>query len=242
MRRTPGSVVAASVLVGAAIGSSGTTFGTGFLVQRQGQVFVVTSRHAIEASGATSLFAVPRPQRNKRISPLRLGSPRFHPSDTRHGTYDIAVLEVLGASPEGLARTGVKPIAIPSVPIPAIRDRVIVTGFPADYAERELERDTTDPLLPLQVQGRLSVLPLEALAQVGFSAPLREGHFVETAEQSLGQGASGGLVYALERGGTVRVVGVLLGSVDARLEVNGRISSVRGAVFAGVDRIRETLR
>lgn len=77
MRRPPESVVAASVLVGAAVGSSGTTFGTGFLVQRQKQIYVVTCRHVIEESGATSLFAVPRPQKNKRINPLYPSSRRL---------------------------------------------------------------------------------------------------------------------------------------------------------------------
>lgn len=242
MRRPPDSVVAASVLVGAAAGSSGTTFGTGFLVQRQRQIYVVTCRHVIEESGATSLFAVPRPQKNKRINPLRLGSPRFHPSDSQQGTYDIAVLEVLGVSPETLASIGVKPIEIATGRVPAIRTKIIVSGFPAEYAERELKRDTQEPMLPIQVQGTLSKLSLDTLPRVGFSASLREVHFAETVEPSLGKGASGGVVYVVHRDGTLRVIGVLLASVDAQLVEEGRPRAVRGAVFASVERIRETLR
>jgi hypothetical protein len=148
----------------------------------------------------------------------------------------------LGVSRETLASIRAKPIAIANGPVPAIGTKIIVSGFPTEYAERELKRDSQDPLLPIQVQGTLSQFSLDTLARVGFSAPLREAHFAETVEPSLGKGASGGVVYVMQRDGTLRVVGVLLGSVEAQLVEEGRRRKARGAVFASVERIRETLR
>jgi hypothetical protein len=149
---------------------------------------------------------------------------------------------VFGVTPAALASIGVKPIDLAPGLVPVVGAKVIASGFPTEYAERELKLDTRDPMLPLQVQGTLSALSLDVLPRVGFSAPLREVQFAETEGPSLGKGASGGVVYVAQGDGTLRVIGVLLGSVDAQLVEDDRPRAVRGAIFASVERIRETLR
>jgi hypothetical protein len=224
------------------------TFGTGFIVEHRGHAYVVTCRHVILAAAWTSLFAIPRPQKTRSppggYAVLRLGRPIYHPKDGTTGTYDIAVLAIVDSARARLRVLGVMPILLGSSVMdqPTEGSAVVAAGYPVDYAERELSIGKPEPLRPLRIGGTIRYLPLEALTQNGFGGTLREGYFAQTAERSLGEGASGGVVYLDDGGHAIRLVGVLLGSADVQQrKENGNTITVTGFVFASSQRIMETL-
>lgn len=239
-------IESATVLVGAASGLSGTTFGTGFVVERRNRAYVVTCKHVISEASSTELFAIARPQKNKSPSTvLHLGRPTYHPQDRVDGTYDVAVLQIVDSSVEQLRVRGVVPLQLQPSEEAQLREgsSLMVAGYPVDYAERELASGKPDALPPMRLGGILRRVPLETLTQAGFSATLREGYFAATVERPLGKGASGSAVYLKDIGRPVRVVGVLLGSADIQVSDNRRgVRHMRGFVFASSTRALEALR
>lgn len=243
-RPFPDPIESATVLVGAVSASSGTTFGTGFIVEHRGRAYVVTCRHVILGASSTSLFAIPRPQKTKSPSAvLKLGKPTYHPKDGTAGTYDVAVLEIVDSTRQRLRVLGVVPIQLRLSGAKPLKEglALVAAGYPVDYAERELNLGRPEPLRPLRVGGTVRHVPLEALTQNGFGGALREGYSAQTAERPLGKGASGGAVYVEEGGHAVRLVGVLLGYADVQIKENGRTIDVTGFFFASSLRIIETL-
>lgn len=239
-------IEAATVIVGALSQPSGLkTFGTGFIVEYAKNAYVVTCKHVVLEASSAYLVAIPRPLKTKSpprgYAPMRLGKPVFHPSDGSTGTYDIAVLEIVGLGKKTLPSLGIFPLVI-SVELAeyAEGERLEAAGYPVEYANRELALGKLEPLLPLRIKGIVSQVPLENFTQSGFAGSLREGYFAQTAERPLGKGASGGPVYVDD--GKDRVVGVLLGSADVRVDLDGRTTSLRGFVFASSLRIMETIK
>jgi hypothetical protein len=241
--QTLDSIEGATVLVGVVFGSSWTSFGTGFIVGHNDRAYVVTCKHVILEASSTNIFAIPRPQKSKsQAAVLKLGMPMYHPKDGPTGTYDIAVLEIIGSARERLRALGIVPIQLRASGAELTREglALVVTGYPVDYIERERRNEKPEPLRPLRASGTLRLVPVEALTQNGFGGTLREGYFAQTVERPLGKGASGGAVCVNEGGHAVRVVGVLLGSVDD-VKKNGRALGEMGFVFASSLRIMETL-
>jgi Trypsin-like peptidase domain len=238
----------ATVLVGAVSASPGATFGTfgtGFIVADRNRVYVVTCRHVILEAHSTNLYAIPRPKKTWVVPTLiKLGDPIYHPRDATTGTYDVAVVEIVGSTLNRLLALGVTPIEIRSSGAEELPDglAVVAAGYPVEYAKRELSLGRAEPLLPLRLAGTVKHVPLDALAQNGFGGKLREGYLAQTGGPPLGKGASGGAVYVGQGGGAIEVVGVLLASADLQINDNGRVWRVQGFVFASSLRIMKTLR
>jgi Trypsin-like peptidase domain len=241
-------IEAATVLVGAVKAATGaTTFGTGFIAEHRGKLYVVTCKHVILEANATSFFAIPRPQKTKSppggYSVLTLGRPVYHPKDGPTGTYDVAVLKILHDVGKKLRTLGIVPITFdPAGEEPTDGLAVVGAGYPVDYVESELRSGKLEPLRTVWVDGTVKNLPLDNLTQAGFGAALREGFFAHTIEAPLGKGASGGTVQVNADGPSARIVGVLLGSANIQIKKNGRTEDVTGFFFASSQRILEALR
>jgi len=238
------SLEAATVIVGAFTESSGPkTFGTGFVISYANTVYVVTCKHVIAEASSPDLFVIARPMKTKSppggYTPVRLGKPIYHPTDTDNLTQDIAVLKIANVSRESFQQLGIRPLVLESSRA-ATREgtRLAAAGYPVEYADTELSLGVLEPLRPLRSIGTVKSVPIEDLTQRGFGATLAEAYFAQTAEP-LGKGASGGPVYL--EGHEDVVVGVLLGFADLKITKDGRTSNLSGFVFASSVRVVETL-
>jgi hypothetical protein len=236
------------VLIGSQIAVSGaSTHGTGFLVFSRERCYVVTCRHVIREAVGGTLFALPKPKKTKSPSGgcfvLVLGPPRFHPHDSRVGTYDIAVAEVIDVTRSFLAAHDIVPVELTSGQIASTfqeGQRLVAQGYPIDYANTALAANRNELLLPKEIRGTVRRIPLRGIAQYGFDAPLREALFVQTSsENRSGKGMSGGIVHTV---GDSRIAGMVLASGDFELPTNSQVlESICGFVFVGSNRILETL-
>jgi hypothetical protein len=236
------------VLIGSENPSFGaTTHGTGFLVMKKEDVYVVTCRHVIREAVGGRLFALPNPKRTKNppdgYSVLILGSPRFHAKDNQAGTYDIALAQVPDVTQRMLAAQSIVPIEMTSSHVvDAFREgeEFIAQGYPIDYANVALAKDSNEPLLPRQIRGTLRNVPLQGIRQQGFDAPLREALFAQTdtANRS-GKGMSGSIVHSTQ---SYQVAGIVLASGDLQRSIQDiTIETLEGFIFARAGRIIEAI-
>lgn len=227
--------------------SGTTTHGTGFLVVKGEDCYVVTCRHVIREAAGGKLFALPKPKKTKNppggYSVLILGPPRFHPRDDQAGTYDIAVAQVLDSTLELLAAQNIVPIQMTSSY--AVNDfsegeKFVAQGYPIDYANIALAENRNEPLLPKHIRGSLRSIPLQEIPQHGFDAPLREALFAQTdTENRSSKGMSGGIVHSTQSN---QVAGMVLASGDFQLSIHNQITeALSGFVFVNADRIVETM-
>ncbi len=236
------------VLIGSQNPISGaTTHGTGFLVGIGGECWIVTCRHVVHEAAGGNLFALPKPR--KTMSPpggysvLVLGAPRFHPEDSKQGTYDVAVSQVMDVTLPFLQSHDIVPIDLePRRVSSSLRDGMILKaqGYPIDYANTALAVNRNEPLLPDEIEGTVRSIPLQHVPQFGFDAPLREAFFAQTrTDKRSGKGMSGGLVYAANND---EPAGIVLASGDFGVSSNGRVlDTFCGFIFAGSIRIIEAL-
>lgn len=235
------------VLIGSRSPSSGaSTHGTGFLVFKERDCYVVTCRHVIREAVGGKLFALPKLKKTKNppggYPVLILGSPRFHPQDNQTGTYDIAVAQ-LDVNREFLAAHDIVPIEMTSSHVVSdFREggEFVAQGYPIDYANTALAENRNEPLLPRHIRGMLRSIPLQDIPQHGFDAPLLEALFAQTnAENRSSKGMSGGIVHGTQ---TNQVAGMVLASGDFELSVQDQaIEALSGFVFVSADRIREAI-
>jgi len=242
------AVEAALVRVGSpAPGKVPPTFGSGFVIEYLGRVYVVTCRHVLSEAASENLLAIPgllhpkSPQSTYRV--MRLGRVRYHPEDGPAGTYDVAVAEIADSNPGSLLDRGVRPLRLPKDGSANLTDGQVLeaAGYPVDYLRRAETSGKVEALRPQVCTGSLRRLPIEDILHRGFGVRLREASFVQTVEDPLGAGASGGLVYAADTDDAVDVVGLLVGSADAQRTLGGRTSNLRGFVFVAAHRILETV-
>lgn len=234
------------VLIGYLKNSSDAhTCGTGILVTKGQSCNVITCRHVIAEGLQGRLFAIPKPLKTKSppggYQVFWLHSPRYHPRDDATGTFDIAVTEILNVNRPVLDSIGIYPLDSSLIERNVnIADGLEVTaaGFPIDYANAELLKNNTEPLLPRMMNGRVLTLPIGNLTQHGFGTNLKEAFAAESASGSRSsEGMSGGIVITKDGGA---VVGMVLGSGGVSVNTQGKSpQTINVVVFAGANRIAE---
>jgi len=175
---------------------------------------------------------------------LSLGSPKYHPLDSSLSTFDIAILPVVKVNRQSLASQEIIPLDLTTKGVIAVPvsdgQELSASGYPIDYAEVKLCENINEPLFPKNIQGTIRSVPLAALSQIGFGASLKEGFFAQTTDENeTGKGMSGGIVCSYT---DELFTGIVLASGD--IEVSSQvqcIERIKGFVFAGAERVLETL-
>lgn len=221
--------------------SQGETFGTGFIVEYKSNWYVVSCKHVYsEVKNKNSIFFISKPKQTKSprncYSVIHLHNPYFHPNDDAQVTYDIVVFKLANDDRQTLLTMGINPIRLSSE-AKNIYDKCLVLysmGYPVDYTEIQIAKNTEESLPPKIVEGYLQEVQLKDLAQHGFNGKLLEGYFIKTTNgDKLGKGASGGLVYNKDENDSIKPIGLILGESDK--------DNITCVVYAKIERVIETL-
>ena len=219
----------------------GETFGTGFIVEYKSHWYVVSCKHVYsEVINKNSIFFISEPKLTKSprngYSVIHLSNPYFHPNDDALVTYDIVVFKLGTDEKQTLLTIGITPIQLSSDAKNIYEEYLVLysMGYPVDYIEIQLAKNTEESLPPKIVEGYLQVVQLKDLAQHGFNGKLLEGYFIKTANgDKLGKGASGGLVYNKDENDSIKPIGLILAESDK--------DNITCVVYAKIERVIETL-
>ncbi|MCC6548768.1 MAG: hypothetical protein IT279_01735 [Ignavibacteriaceae bacterium] len=217
------------------------TFGTGFIVDYNKQLYVVSCKHVYhEVKNKDCIFAIPNPKQT--LSPkngysiIPLSSHCFHIDDNSTLTYDIIVFKLVDIDKNALLSNGIKPIELSSN-YKSLNDNSIKLysiGFPVDYTEKYLANNTEANLPPKKIEVYLQDVQINSQTQVGFTEKLAEPQFLRIPDGNfLGKGASGGLVYSTDESNTTYPVGLIVGEAE--------VESGKYLVFARIERVIETI-
>ena len=119
-------------------------------------------------------------------------------------------------------------------------EEFVAQGYPIDYANAAFAENINEPLLPIRIRGTSRRIPLQAIAQHGFDAPLREPLFAQTdTENRSGKGMSGGIVHAKRDN---QIAGMVLACGNFELSIQNQVlERFCGFIFASSNRIKEVL-
>ncbi len=228
----------------------GDTFGTGIIMKYEGNIYLVSCKHVYElVHSKNTIFLVGNLKQTK--SPKdpslinSLSKPYFHPSDNDSTSYDIVVFEILNHSEERLSKLGLKPLIIsPEIATGKFESSILTAvGYPSSYIRSFLDNNSEEKLPPKFVYGFKNNLPLEAFSTKGWNTKLTEASFIRTFnDNTLGEGASGGLIFAEDLKQNIFPLGLLLGEGSFEYNVgNGVQEKFHTVVYASINRIIETI-
>jgi hypothetical protein len=176
--------------------------GTCTLFRFKDNVYIITNKHVWQDCNEKPFFVVDlrktkKPKKDYVFIPCV--SPKFHPADTVAASYDIAAFKCTKEDEDQIIKI-YEPINIDDAFLTSkisLGVTAIAQGYPIDYVESNLNLQLDEKMEPISVAGITCSLPKSAITSInGFKFEVIEMNFLDV-KRSLGNGASGGVVYQL---------------------------------------------
>lgn len=218
------------------------TKGTGFVVLRGQNKFLVTCRHVIESLVPERIVAIPSPK--EYVHPraiadsIKLGTPIFHDDDTQHSSRDVAVYAI---EAEATNTAGIVEFESLSTEQYIQEGTVVqVYGYSVPYLASRFNPSSSRLLAPETRRGVVRNVPLENLRPGGFTRSPVGIQFLQSADgKAINEGTSGGVVVRESDG---QCVGMLVASVTASWTLpTGLVVPANGGAFIPAIFVRQAI-